>query len=534
MSRPTPSPTFDGRARIVLAIAALAAAIVHIRSLWFVCDDAYITFRYGANLAHGLGPVFNAGERVEGYTNFLWMLLSAVVVAVGGRPEAWMPVASAGAALATIAAVIAWTPRGAGAGSAGVIAGLLLAASASFAAWATSGLETALFTLLVTLAYLALARGAPIAAAAALSLAAWTRPEGMLIAAGAGGYAVLFGARLGITRRAALTMVAFVAGCVAAHLAFRLVYYGHWLPNTFAVKAPGPASFARGSAYLFGAIRSLHLEVLAVPVAALLVLDLLRRPVATHDESGRGRSELLAAIVVPYLLYLTTIRGDFMPLHRFAAPMLPLLAIAAGRALDAVVDRMAWWGPRSAAAGFALLAIFAVPNIADSMREQYAGIRNGLETVELTRQNAANWVLVGRKLREVALPTDTLAITAAGIVPYYSGLPTIDLLGLTAPDLSAYHPGKTDRPGHELYLSSERLIQLRPQLLLGQPELRESMVHAGLGLEFEPEWRERVFAPYELVGFEVGAAPPRYFRMAVRKDVASRIGQAGLRSAIAR
>src|SRR5439155_3954388 len=52
-----------------VAILLLALALAHIRYLWFVCDDAYITFRYASNLAHGLGPVWNAGERVEGYTN---------------------------------------------------------------------------------------------------------------------------------------------------------------------------------------------------------------------------------------------------------------------------------------------------------------------------------------------------------------------------------------------------------------------------------------------------------------------------------
>ena len=37
------------------------------------CEDAYITFRFSGNLADGYGPVFNPGERVEGYSNPLWM-----------------------------------------------------------------------------------------------------------------------------------------------------------------------------------------------------------------------------------------------------------------------------------------------------------------------------------------------------------------------------------------------------------------------------------------------------------------------------
>ena len=158
--------------KLGLAALALALALLHIRYLWFVCDDAFISFRYAANLAAGLGPVFNPGERIEGYTNFLWMLLSALVLKLGGAPENVMPVISAICALATVAAVIWWAPQPANApapvkgrptgplGDTLPWAGFLLAGSAGFAAWATSGLETALFTLLVTLGYLACVRGA--------------------------------------------------------------------------------------------------------------------------------------------------------------------------------------------------------------------------------------------------------------------------------------------------------------------------------------------------------------------------------------
>ncbi|MEO8666684.1 MAG: hypothetical protein ABI462_14415, partial [Ignavibacteria bacterium] len=41
----------------------------------FIQDDAYISFRYIQNFVNGNGLVFNIGERVEGYTNLLWVLL---------------------------------------------------------------------------------------------------------------------------------------------------------------------------------------------------------------------------------------------------------------------------------------------------------------------------------------------------------------------------------------------------------------------------------------------------------------------------
>ncbi len=43
-------------------------------------DDAFITFRYAENLVEGHGLVFNPGGKpVEAYSNFLWLLVLAVV-----------------------------------------------------------------------------------------------------------------------------------------------------------------------------------------------------------------------------------------------------------------------------------------------------------------------------------------------------------------------------------------------------------------------------------------------------------------------
>ena len=54
--------------------------------LWesrWIQDDAYISFRYARNLVEGDGLVFNPGDRVEGYTNFLWTMVAAVPLATG-------------------------------------------------------------------------------------------------------------------------------------------------------------------------------------------------------------------------------------------------------------------------------------------------------------------------------------------------------------------------------------------------------------------------------------------------------------------
>ena len=63
------------RAWTVAALGSiLFLALMHQLLFGTIAEDAFITFRYAMNLASGRGPVFNPGERVEGYSDFLWMV----------------------------------------------------------------------------------------------------------------------------------------------------------------------------------------------------------------------------------------------------------------------------------------------------------------------------------------------------------------------------------------------------------------------------------------------------------------------------
>ena len=54
----------------------------------FIPDDSYISFRYAQNLANGSGLTFNPGEPpVEAYSNFLWIILCALVSKFGALPQ---------------------------------------------------------------------------------------------------------------------------------------------------------------------------------------------------------------------------------------------------------------------------------------------------------------------------------------------------------------------------------------------------------------------------------------------------------------
>ena len=128
-------------------------------------DDAFISFRYARNLLEGQGLVFNPGERVEGYTNFLWVLeLAALWGAFGLRPEHAAPWLSAAFTAATLAAMLWWAARLPSLPHRGLVCWMalgLVCSSATFAQWTLGGgLEMRQFTFFVVLA-VTLANGRP-------------------------------------------------------------------------------------------------------------------------------------------------------------------------------------------------------------------------------------------------------------------------------------------------------------------------------------------------------------------------------------
>src|SRR5205823_2531369 len=107
---------------VVWTAGGLAALGILAGFLWltlacspFVIDDAFISFRYAENLVRGYGLVFNPGERVEGYTNFLWVLIIAGAKALGGDSLLSAKVLGTLANLVTLVLVgwvaLRWQPR---------------------------------------------------------------------------------------------------------------------------------------------------------------------------------------------------------------------------------------------------------------------------------------------------------------------------------------------------------------------------------------------------------------------------------------
>jgi hypothetical protein len=126
----------------------------HCLAVNYVVDDSFISFRYVKNFINGDGLVFNPGERVEGYTNFLWiMILSGFLWVI---PDAnLLHIAQALGIIfgfTTIFLVIKFSCLIHRRLSIFCLIGAaFLALNSGFCAWSTSGMETILFTFLIFL-----------------------------------------------------------------------------------------------------------------------------------------------------------------------------------------------------------------------------------------------------------------------------------------------------------------------------------------------------------------------------------------------
>lgn len=332
---------FRGETLIFVAVTVVAALIgvSHSLSLRYMSDDSFVAFRYARNLLDGLGLVYNAGERVEGYTNFLWVVVVAAGMRLGFDPVDYSAALGIGFFALTLALVayLSWKFRAAGKRQLIPlpVAAIALALHRDISAHATSGMETSLFTFLVLagFALLLLARSwrAYAVAGVAFVLAIMCRPDGIIFVAASAVY-LLF-----VADRPARSLVAFLLPLLILFLPYwvwRWQYYGFFFPNTFYAKSISLPYYSQGLTYLWLYVKTYY--VLALPLILWVVLasrrtEGLGTAVKSWWGSLRGRAKplLLASLfIIPYALFIVRIGGDFM-FARFFIPITPLAYFAA-------------------------------------------------------------------------------------------------------------------------------------------------------------------------------------------------------------
>lgn len=410
----------------LIPLGVLGAGVLS--CMGFVKDDAYISFRYAHNLVTGRGMVFNEGEPVEGYTNFLWTLIMTPFDIAGADLIQVCDVLGPllGGILVVVVVRAAKLLDGTGPLASHLWGAVWLASSSSFALWTVGGLEQSLATLLPFAGVLLTWRGwrecsvrHVIIGSTSLAGACLTRPEGHLFVVIVG-LAWLISLRIpGPSRRLFAMWAAPLVIILAPYHIWRLMYFGALLPNTYLVKAVSGDEVYRAGFYLLADM--LRFNELGV-VIALAGFSLF----ASTRRLWRWLSISLAVLFMAYIVKIGT---DELMWHRLFLPALPFVVLGAGAALRLAATFVAQhvaparrWYPY--AVGWLLVAYAGSQNLTFTSRETrglggYGGC-SGLNHPDL-----------GKFLTRHSRPGELVAFQDMGATPYHApDLRFLDLVGL--------------------------------------------------------------------------------------------------------
>jgi hypothetical protein len=451
----------------LLSGLALFVAI-GVQFLNYAPDDIYIPLRYAKHIAAGAGPFYNAGERVEGFSNPLFLGVLAVLQPLLQTPAKMVTAAKAIGLVAALLALLttaALARRDPEASEHWGLTPLLFGLAGYPAFWAASGMETGLHLLLLVLAIGGYIRALETGRRAwralcglAFGALALSRPEGAAFIVAA------LAARAALLRRdgrkpdfADLAFAALALAPPACFAIWRHATYGVWLPNTFYAKAgAGLSTYADGVRYLIDALGpTLWGNALLLPLVAL--------PLSPWRKATPRTAVLLAAVAAQ-AAFVVIGGGDWMPGWRFAVPCAPLLALLAPAVvarLETAVSRkrLTEWtaGWRGAVAAALILLPVAAHLYAVKQLDPAPSGWRGYRVHEFF---APDYQVVAGWLAARAAPTDWLATGEAGLIPYLTDLPTIDCFGLTDAHL-ARRPGKR----HEK-VDPDYILGRRPRFLV--------------------------------------------------------------------
>ncbi len=501
-----------------LALCALVFALHAASYLPFFADDAFISLRYADRLLHGKGLTWTDGERVEGYSNLLWILGCTTLGAVGVDLVLAARILGIVAALAAMAALARYVPRDLPAPRAALVlaAGAFAwASSGPVAAWSIGGLEQPLVAALLlwglvpihAVAFDTCSWRALLRAGAPLGFLAWTRPDGAL-------FGILVAGSLGLLRwndgaqprrvaRLVAAIAAFPLAFALAQLLFRLAYYGAWLPNPALAKLAFNSERMRDGWTYVASSLSVHINLVLLAASSTFPFLL--------DRQARRRIVVLLCLLAGWLAYVVVVGGDIFPARRHFVPAIALICLL-------LMEGMVWAARRSlpwrAFAGF--LAVVTL----------LAGMLRQTGDRELHRAMEERWEWLGEPVghllaRHFGSAQAFLATDTAGALPYFSRMPAIDLLGLNDKIMAHHRPADFGRGplGHELGDGSYVLSRGPDLVIFGLPTGEErALYRSGVQMQADPQF----FLQYTLVTFEANGDSTIRTRVWVRRE--GRIG----------
>ncbi|PWB75550.1 hypothetical protein C3F09_01940 [candidate division GN15 bacterium] len=468
--------------RVAFLIIILIALTVCGYGFWhyhgFFTDDTYISLRYCRNLLDGHGLVWNPGERVEGYSNFLFVVLVGLL--------GWLGIDLVLAAeiigilsFAALLSYLVWRGRHTRTfeldDPAWLLPTVLVGTSYCMIIWSCGGLETVLFSFLVTVGVLTsldAISGQPrtsVMAGLLLGLATLTRPDGgLFFVIAACFYLVhLIRRRENAGSRLIALLVPFLL-IVGAHEIWRFSYYRELLPNTWYAK--GVFSWTRldmGFRYLIGFAIT---QPVLLPV---LLLALIYRAIARN---WNLELTYLLLCVVAFIAYVMSIGGDHMLAYRPLIAVIPLMAVIIAKALEPLLR------------GIRAIVVFSVIAVIVIAQIPFPG--RGIQGAERPDGAAYCGEIVGKYISANWPAGSLVALNSAGATPYFApNLQFLDMLGLN--DKTIAHRDPTPMllpyqivPGHAKG-DGQYVFNRRPDYIIAGPSNGSDIFHARTLSEYE-------------------------------------------------
>lgn len=432
--------------------------IAHAFFLNVVAEDAFISFRYAENLIHGHGLVWNIGDPpVEGYTNFLWVMLSTLAMILGLPAPISMQVIGVLSGIAIILLTYLSARNILHLADYSLIPCLFLAVSGPFATWAASGMETVFFAMWVLIAWYFFTsywqegnHHRLYITAAALLIATLTRPEGFLVSVVLGVTHMWLLYKIhGTSGKTSLIPLLIYLVPFFIYFTWRLSYFGYPLPNTFYAKTGGGIfQCFRGIIYL-----GYFIAYFIIPVLPLLFLWWWEKGIGAKNTTPNKTNftrTICLTLCITYTLYIISVGGDYMAMFRFFVPILPLIYLMFGLFFHSLYSASSIISHRRAVVHVILIVALASTLFQSTPAEkiilhpplfqhgQYQGVLT-------ERWHVARLSLIGKFFRDYKHNSDeNIATDAIGTIGYVSGMKIYDVYGIVDPEIA--HLAKTDKP----------------------------------------------------------------------------------------
>ncbi len=327
---------------IAISVLAIIVSIVYSYKLKWLGDDIFIALRYVQNFVSGNGLVYNKGERVEGFTDFFWIMLISFFTWLKRDPLVTVQVLGILASVGTLTLVSIITYKISKRSKTFILPfiTLMLALNYDYNTWATSGLETSLFSFLLCSAFYVFffteikETKRYMLSGLFLCLALLTRPDTLLIVFLAN---LLFVCNLFFQKTEIVkiikTLLFFNLAIIVIYIPYflwRYNYYGFIFPNTYYDKLGDESNFSKGFDYIWLYFKPHFVSLLAIILPLFIIFPLLKNKFKNNlkeflKDNWNAAFLVSVKIVILYLIFFVAkVGGDFM-YARFIIPIAPFI-----------------------------------------------------------------------------------------------------------------------------------------------------------------------------------------------------------------